>query len=212
MSFYFPKMFHKYRSVIKSLCNPPDGAPGPGGGPPFRDGVFAAHSANVGPRAYAFMHEDFLNLAFGICALQALGKYDYTKRGHLYFSQLGFATQFPPGCTILLPSAALTHGNVPISSEDGEYRSSLVHYTPAGLFRYVSYGFRTKTSIEEEIKAGEDGDRKLAEWQKSDRAKDPQRLKEALDMFSSPKSLFADQDVVWNLKEEVEEEVEEDDD
>lgn len=194
-------MFPKYRHVITALAGHPEG---PGSSPPFPDGVFAAHSANVGRAAYAYMHEDFLNLAFGICAIQALGKFDHTKGGHLYFSQLGFATQFPAGCTILLPSAAITHGNVPISVKDGEYRASLVHYTPAGLFRYVDYNFRTKTSIEDELKAnvaaGTATKEDLAKWRRDERVKDAKRLEEALDLFSTTESLFADQKRVFGSK------------
>ena len=59
----------------------------------------------------------------------------------MILQQLGIVVEFPPGSTILLPSAVVTHGNTPIGKH--ETRSSLVHYTAGGLFRWVEYGFRT---------------------------------------------------------------------
>lgn len=136
------------------------------------------------------MHEDFLNLVFGICTIQALGKFDSTKGGHMYFPQLKFATEFPSGCMTLFPSAALTHGNVPIQPK--ETRSSLVHYSSAGLFRYTDYGFRTKTFI----KAGMT-DSRWKQWEKEDNKKNGEQLATPLNMFSTMASLFTDHDKVW---------------
>lgn len=163
---------------MRELCVRADG---PRYDPPFHDTIFAAHSANRGPAAYAYMHEDFLNLGFGICAIQALGSFDPSQGGHLYFPQLGFATEFPPGSTILLPSAAITHGNVPVRKH--EKRASLVHYSAAGLFRWVRYRFQT-------MKAAAIATPLLFARLHEERGE--ARLKEALGMFSTPDELFHD--------------------
>jgi len=47
--------------------------------------------------------------------------------------------EFPPGATILLPSAILAHSNVTISPEETRY--SFTQYTAGGLFRWVDQGF-----------------------------------------------------------------------
>lgn len=47
--------------------------------------------------------------------------------------------RFPAGSTILVPSALITHSNVPI--QKGEVRYSIVQYSSAGLFRWVYNGF-----------------------------------------------------------------------
>jgi hypothetical protein len=52
---------------------------------------------------------------------------------------LGLVIRFPPGSTILIPSALLTHSNVRIS--EGEERYSVIQYTSSGLFRWVYNGF-----------------------------------------------------------------------
>lgn len=164
---------------MSELCLREDG---PGFDPPFHDTIFAAHSANRGPGAYAFLHEDFLNLAYGVCAIQSLGRFNPKRGGHLYFPQLGFATEFPAGSTILLPSAAITHGNVPVGKN--ERRASLVHYSAAGLFRWVKYGFQT-------MKAAKIATPNL--FERLQRERTHVRLAEALGMFSKPNELFADQ-------------------
>ena len=47
--------------------------------------------------------------------------------------------EFPPGSTILLPSAILAHSNVVISSNERHY--SFTQYTAGALFRWVEWGF-----------------------------------------------------------------------
>lgn len=57
---------------------------------------------------------------------------------------LGLVIEFPPGATILIPSALLRHSNVPIS--DNERRYSLTQYTAGAIFRYVYNGFKSDKS------------------------------------------------------------------
>ena len=134
------------------------------------------------------MHSDHNNLAFGWCAIQSLGDFDSTAGGHLILQQFGVVAEFPAGSTILLPSATVTHGNTPISSH--EKRSSLVHYTAGGLFRYVEYGFRTwkKLQIEDPLLAA-----RL--WQE----RKTTRMKDALNMFSKVDELVMDHELVSSI-------------
>ncbi|KAE9382377.1 hypothetical protein BT96DRAFT_291081, partial [Gymnopus androsaceus JB14] len=81
------------------------------------------------------------NLAFGWCAITALGNFDPDCGGHLVLWDLGLIIRFPPGSTILIPSALLTHSNIPISSN--EIRYSIIQYSSAGLFRWVYNGFKS---------------------------------------------------------------------
>ncbi len=88
-----------------------------------------------------FPHLDFANLPFGFCAITALGDYDPTKGGHLILWECKLVIEFPPGSTILIPSAIITHSNVPIGA--GEKRYSVTQYSAGALFRWVDNGFQT---------------------------------------------------------------------
>lgn len=48
--------------------------------------------------------------------------------------------EFPPGSTILIPSAAIRHSNIGI--QQGETRYSFTQYASGGLFRWVEQGFQ----------------------------------------------------------------------
>ncbi|KAF8971659.1 hypothetical protein BDZ97DRAFT_1752936 [Flammula alnicola] len=97
--------------------------------------IFSAATYNFGPRTCCFKHRDFGNLPFGWCAVTALGNYDPTKGGHLILWDLHLVIEFPPGSTILLPSAIVAHSNVAISK--GETRYSFAQYSAGALFRWV---------------------------------------------------------------------------
>ncbi|KAF7799368.1 hypothetical protein EIP86_010600, partial [Pleurotus ostreatoroseus] len=107
----------------------------------FPKSVFAAATVNFPPDAICYLHTDHGNRAVGWCAITAGGDYDYRKGGHLVLPQLKLIIEFPPGSTILIPSATLMHGNTPIRAH--ESRFSFTQYSAGGLFRYVSYGFQT---------------------------------------------------------------------
>lgn len=64
--------------------------------------VFSAAAFNFGPRAIMFPRRDCMSLAFGLCAIHALGNYDYTKDGHLVLGEAKRIIQFPPGALILV--------------------------------------------------------------------------------------------------------------
>ncbi|KAJ3963393.1 hypothetical protein EV361DRAFT_770502, partial [Lentinula raphanica] len=81
---------------------------------PFPDTSFAAVTFNLGPRSYSPPHMDADNSASGWCADTAMGAFDPDKGGHLVLWDLGFVVRFPPGSTILFPSALITHSTIPI--------------------------------------------------------------------------------------------------
>ncbi|KAJ7706644.1 hypothetical protein B0H14DRAFT_3525961 [Mycena olivaceomarginata] len=50
---------------------------------PFVGSIFSCAAFNFGPNVWTFRHRDVLNLVFGWCAVQALGRFNATKGGHL---------------------------------------------------------------------------------------------------------------------------------
>ncbi|KAJ7834833.1 hypothetical protein B0H13DRAFT_1913881 [Mycena leptocephala] len=94
--------------------------------------VFAAATFNFGPWTITLPHLDFANLAWGWCAVTALGNFDPDKGGHLILWDLRIVIHFPPGSSILLPSAILRHSNVSI--QQGETRYSFTQYTAQAFF------------------------------------------------------------------------------
>jgi hypothetical protein len=128
-------------------------------------GVFAGVSFNLGPCTVTWPHTDCHNLAFGWCAITALGNFDPDRGGHMILWDLGLVIRFPPGSTILIPSALLTHSNVPI--QPGEERYSIIQYSSSGLFRWVYNGFQPDkdfmATATPEMKKKREEDRK-ARW------------------------------------------------
>ncbi|KAF9038820.1 hypothetical protein BDZ89DRAFT_1061223 [Hymenopellis radicata] len=125
----------------------------------FDHSVFAACTINVG-RVVTYRHHDHLNLVTGMCCITAGGDFDCTRGGHLILWDLKLVIQFPPGSTIMIPSALLEHSNVGIS--EGETRWSFTQFSAAGLFRWVDNGFQTDGKIIGELK---DDEKKAEEWE-----------------------------------------------
>ena len=103
---------------------------------------YACMTFNLGPRTVCRSHRDYMNFAAGWCAVTALGFYDYKKGGQIVFEELKLIVDFPPGSTMFLPSALLTHFNLAVDGE--ERRFSIVRYIAGGLFMWVASGFRTQ--------------------------------------------------------------------
>ncbi|KAJ7484870.1 hypothetical protein B0H11DRAFT_2231536 [Mycena galericulata] len=140
----------------------------------FVGSIFAACTFNFGPRAITAAHLDFANLAWGWCAVTALGEFDPDIVGHLILYDLRIVVRFPPGSTILLPSALVRHGNVPIRAH--EHRSSFTQYTAGGLFRWVRNGLKTDAAFE----ASASREEKAAK-----EAEDAGRWEAGMEMFST---------------------------
>ncbi|KAF8126848.1 hypothetical protein K438DRAFT_2001192 [Mycena galopus ATCC 62051] len=113
--------------------------------------TFAAATINFGPKKVTKCHIDGLNLAWGWCAITALGDFNPDRGGHLVLWDLKLVIRFPPGSTILIPSAILCHSNVNIA--EGEKRYSFTQFTAAGLFRWVDNGFKSDAIVNQELAA-----------------------------------------------------------
>jgi hypothetical protein len=109
--------------------------------------IFSSAAFNFGRNVWTFKHRDVLNLAFGWCAVQALGCFDATKGGHLVLWDLKMAVEFPHGALILLPSATVAHSNIPV--QPGDERVSFTQFTAGGLFRYLDNGCKTVEELAE---------------------------------------------------------------
>ncbi|KAJ7017226.1 hypothetical protein C8F04DRAFT_1279802 [Mycena alexandri] len=120
---------------------------------PFLNSIWSACTFNLGPRTCCIGHRNFANLAFGWCAITALGDYDYTKGGHLILWDCKLILEFPPGTTIIIPSAAVFHSNIPIGL--GERRYSFTQYTSGGIFRWIEHGFQSEEAYFASLSAEE---------------------------------------------------------
>jgi hypothetical protein len=110
----------------------------------FHNSVWASMTINFGPRTCCVCHTDFSNLPFGICSILAAGRYNPKEGGQLVLWECGLVIEFPPGSTILIPSAVITHSNVPVPKNSTRY--SVTQYTAGGIFRWVDHGFQTEES------------------------------------------------------------------
>ncbi|KAI1784789.1 hypothetical protein LXA43DRAFT_899041 [Ganoderma leucocontextum] len=141
MRLFAPKLHEFYGETLDALCDKD-----PALKRNFKNNVFACATCNLGPKSVAHVHTDHLNFAPGWCAITAIGNFDPTKGGHLILWDLKIAIEFPPGSTILIPSAILRHSNVPLAGED-ECRYALIQYSAGGLFRWVECGHQTQKNF-----------------------------------------------------------------
>lgn len=132
-----PKLYEYYSDHLKRLL-----AQDKATHRPFKNSVWAAATFNFGPVTTCFKHKDTANLPFGWCGITSLGTFDPKHGGHLVLWEARRVIEFPPGSTVLIPSAAIAHSNVPIRK--GERRYSFTQYTSGGIFRWVDHGFKTE--------------------------------------------------------------------
>jgi hypothetical protein len=166
-----PKLFRYYKDNLgKLFAHYPNLQPiVPGQVAP----IWAAAALNNGPNTVTYEHLDLLNLAFGWCAIFALGPFDFTCGGHFILWDMKLAIQFPPGSIILMPSAILRHSNAAL--HPGDRRYSLTLFSAGGLFRWVANGFKkvgaSQNKLKEEVE------------------EDCSRFEMALNMFSTLEQL-----------------------
>ncbi|KAG6914663.1 hypothetical protein DXG01_016045 [Tephrocybe rancida] len=168
-----PKLHAYYFKIMKDLH-----AKYPGLKQNWNDSVFASAVWNLGPHTVCHRHKDAANLPFGLCAVTALGNFDATKGGHLVLWDLGLVIEFPPGSTILLPSAVIEHSNIPI--QEHETRYSFTQYSSGGLFQWAEHGMQNNKDFFKGMSNEE------LQKVKSD---DAQRWKFGLSLFSTYKEL-----------------------
>ncbi|KAH7908186.1 hypothetical protein BJ138DRAFT_990643, partial [Hygrophoropsis aurantiaca] len=135
-AWYAPKMYRHYSEHLGQLYRRHPGLQNI-----FKNSIFPAATFNFGPQVETCDHTDSQNVSYGLCAISALGDFDPTKGGHLILFDVKLAIEFPPGSTILIPSATMRHGNVKIGAE--ETRLSFTQYCAGGLLRWVRYGFQS---------------------------------------------------------------------
>ena len=142
-----PKLYEYYDSTLGRLFKS-----NPMLRRPFNS-IFTAVTYNLGPKTACFPHVDFANLAFGYCAITAIGEYDSELGGHLVLHDLELVIQFPAGSTILVPSAIIKHSNTAIRK--GEKRYSFTQYCAGGLFRWVDNGCKAAKEYWASLNEGE---------------------------------------------------------
>lgn len=97
--------------------------------------------------------------------------------------------EFPPGSTILIPSATLRHSNVGIRK--GERRYSVTQYAAGGLFRWVDQGFQPSAAYYDGLSVGEKAS--MADVSK-------RRWEEGIGLFSTLESLQQHQPAAAEVK------------
>ncbi|KAJ7310733.1 hypothetical protein DFH08DRAFT_974413 [Mycena albidolilacea] len=96
---------------------------------PFKNGIFSASTVT-------------LPISHLGCAPSPPSGISITRRAAICPMDCKLVIEFPPGCTILIPSAAIYHSNIPIGRK--EHRYSFTQYTAGGLFRWVEHDFKTE--------------------------------------------------------------------
>ncbi|KAJ3479990.1 hypothetical protein NLI96_g8674 [Meripilus lineatus] len=150
--------------------------------------VYPAFTFNLGPRTVTVEHYDSRNKANGWIAITAFGNYNPDLGGHLILRELGLMIRFPPGSTILFPSAIIRHGNAPI--QKGEFRMSITSYAAGALFQYLDYGFELKKKVQATNPT----------LYKEMERKEATAWEEAVKIYSKVDELLADRKAVFGIK------------
>ncbi|KAJ3753400.1 hypothetical protein EV360DRAFT_53524 [Lentinula raphanica] len=106
---------------------------------------FAALTVNLSPQSWSPPHMDADNWVSSWCADTALGHFNPDKGGQLVLWDLGLVIRFPPGSTILFPSALITHSTLPIQADETRY--AILQYSSGGLFRWRENGFQSDKAV-----------------------------------------------------------------
>ncbi|KAI0042317.1 hypothetical protein FA95DRAFT_1500221, partial [Auriscalpium vulgare] len=147
---FFPKAYDHMRLALEELYKRyPEIEPN------FGCSAYPAATANLGPGTTCFPHKDTQNYPGLACAVTAFGNFDHKCGGHMLFWDLKLKVEFPSGATILLSSAGLCHGNLPV--QDGERRYSFTQYCSGGLLRWVRHGFRPAGTLSKTERVHLDG-------------------------------------------------------
>lgn len=133
---------------------------------------------NLGDRVVTKKHTDSTNCPFGWCTITALGDFDASKGGHIILWDLGMVLEFSAGACVCLPSALITHSNIPTG--ENETRMSFTQYCSGEIFRYIENGFATDKSLEK-------NDPAILLYRKLARKN---RMKECYEMFSKVDDLM----------------------
>ncbi|KAI0048643.1 hypothetical protein FA95DRAFT_1490504, partial [Auriscalpium vulgare] len=122
----------------------------------FPNSAYPCATANLGPGTVCNAHNDLSNFPSIACAITPFGPYDPDKGGHIFLCDLKITIRFPPGSTVLLSSAGMRHGNLPI--QPGERRYSFTQYCPGGLIRWVRHGLKPAWKLSKKERRRLDGE------------------------------------------------------
>ncbi|TFK63215.1 hypothetical protein BDN72DRAFT_803478 [Pluteus cervinus] len=139
-AFYAPKIFREIQEAMNKLFGRYSDLERN-----FSNSIYPAVTFNCGPETACLEHVDHGNAPNSLCAITALGDFDWKKGGHLVLFSLGIVVPLPPGSLALISSATIRHGNTPI--QPGEKRGSMTQYCAGGLLRWVAYGFQSARSL-----------------------------------------------------------------
>ncbi|KAI1788248.1 hypothetical protein LXA43DRAFT_894939, partial [Ganoderma leucocontextum] len=134
-----PRMFETYNAVLEEVCAHDTCLRRNFPGNPFTAARF-----NVSPHTVTYSHTDHLNLPNGTCSITAISNFNPTLSRHLVLWDLKLAIEFPPGSTILIPSALRKHSNIHLYDTSNEFRHSFVQYSAGGIFRWVECGHQSQ--------------------------------------------------------------------
>ncbi|KAJ3575947.1 hypothetical protein NP233_g763 [Leucocoprinus birnbaumii] len=148
--------------------------------------VYPRVAVNFGPKAWTNRHRDPKDYALAWCIVQSFGRFNPKLGGHVVLDDLRLFIEFPAGSCILLPSATLLHGNLPVRVNQGETRASITQYFPGGLLRYVDHGFKLQSTIKHASrKIQEEAARVRHELWKKDRSDMFMTVRELVQISSS---------------------------
>ncbi|KAK7021033.1 hypothetical protein VNI00_017565 [Paramarasmius palmivorus] len=136
-----PRLYRKYEEVASTMYRHNPALPRN-----FADGVFTAATFNFGGNVWTYPHRDFFNWAFGWCFITALGNFDATRGGQIILWELKLIVDFPHAATIAIPSAVITHSNIPV--QEGDECVSFTQYSAGPIFRWAENGCRTEKELE----------------------------------------------------------------
>ncbi|KAF8223551.1 hypothetical protein L208DRAFT_1316292, partial [Tricholoma matsutake] len=170
---YAPRVYEFYSSNLNILLNQ-----SPFLRWNFQQSIFLAMTITFGPATITKPHTDPGNLSWGQCVITSLGEFNADRSGHLALWHLGLVIQFPPGSTIIIPSAILLHSNVKIL--DGEERYSIMQITTGGLLWWVYNGFCSDKTLLSSLRSEE-----RAKWERNWES----CFEEGLRMFSTVEEL-----------------------
>ncbi|KAJ8093769.1 hypothetical protein PM082_009629 [Marasmius tenuissimus] len=137
-----PHAYERHESTLKKVLNKL-----PNLKANFKHGVFSAATFNFGRSVTTTPHRDFFNWPPGLCFITALGRFDHRKGGQIVLDELKLVIDFPPASTIGLPSAVVTHYNIPVAK--GDQRNSFTQYSAGPIFRWVDNDFMTEAQLKE---------------------------------------------------------------
>jgi hypothetical protein len=171
---WHPKAYRYYKTNLDKLWEVYPDLPLP----LFPRSIMPTVAFNLGNQVVTKRHVDSRNCPFGWCTITALGDFDASKGGHLVLWDLGLILEFPAGACVCLPSALITHSNIPTKAN--ERRMSFTQYCPGEIFRHIENGFRTDGNLER-------NDHAILLFRKDARKS---RIDESYEMFSKMESLL----------------------